>query len=150
MDTCKALSNVNNFEHNRNMAKYHSDLRKICIRKKSVAKDLCTRMYFSKLNDLHTSKIEIYNQWAANEIVQISKDTRGCDQIDLHYLYVPEAVASLDMFIDHHIAKLKLAPRAYKLLMVITGYGKHSSKKSHQISRIKEHTIKRLTERCLP
>jgi U3 small nucleolar RNA-associated protein 10 len=46
--------------------------------------------------------------------------------LDLHYLRVAEALEALDLFLDHHIAKLAQRQIAKRKLVLITGRGLHS------------------------
>lgn len=46
--------------------------------------------------------------------------------LDLHYLHVAEAIEALDLFLDHHIAKLAERQTAKQKLILITGRGLHS------------------------
>lgn len=67
-------------------------------------------------------------------------------KIDLHYLFVNEALQVLDLFLDHHIKQLNKRSGNSIELFLITGRGQRSFKGK---SKIKPAVKKRLDERQL-
>lgn len=141
---------LHDFEENRNMAMHHSHLRAECFIK---ARDAIQRgqnsvaYYYSSVANLHNSKIDKFNNWAANAIVEVhSFNQNNQDMLDLHYLHANEAVECLDIFLDRHIKELKDNKRGYKYAFVITGRGLHSA---GGFSTIKARVKNRVRERQL-
>ena len=66
------------------------------------------------------------------------------ETIDLHYLFVKEAIVVLDVFIDAHIIDLKQKPDQRRKVYVITGYGKHSK---DGLAKLKPAVMGRLVAR---
>lgn len=66
--------------------------------------------------------------------------------LDLHYMFVAEALRILDVFIDAHMKKLNQSPNRKKIIYIITGRGQHSIGAR---SRIKPAVSSRLNQRKL-
>jgi DNA-nicking Smr family endonuclease len=64
--------------------------------------------------------------------------------LDMHYLHVAEALEALDLFLDHHIAKLAERQATKQRLVLITGRGLRSLGGK---SRIRPAVERRLRER---
>lgn len=82
---------------------------------------------------------------AAAFLEENSLQSANLNIIDLHSLYVKEAIAALDIFIDSHIRTLRTQNKKSVFLTVITGRGKHSE----HGPKIKPAVIKRFIEREL-
>lgn len=141
---------LHDFEENRNLAMHHSHLKAECFLK---AKESFQRRqhgvatYYSNVANLHNSKIDMYNNRAANAIVEVHSYCQpNQDMLDLHYLHAAEAVECLDIFIDKHIKQLKDLSKGVKYVFVITGRGLHST---NGISTIKQRVKNRFRERNL-
>lgn len=141
---------LQDFEDNRNMAMHHSHLKAECY---SKAKEAFQRRqhgvayYYSNVANLHNSKIDMYNNKAANAIVEVhSYSQQNQDMLDLHYLHVAEAVECLDIFLDKHIKQLKDLTKGFKYVFIITGRGLHST---NGFSTIKQRVKGRFRERNL-
>jgi hypothetical protein len=76
---------------------------------------------YSDLGYEYRQKMQIYNSKAVKLIVTSNNNGREFDEIDLHGLYVKEA---LEFFIE--TANLKLVSKSIEFLKVITGKGLHS------------------------
>lgn len=104
-------------------------------------------VYYSQIANLHKNKIDMYNNQAANCIMEVHNLTNNNpDMLDLHYLHVLEAIQCLDIFIDKHIDRLRALQQSHKHILVITGRGLHSA---GGFSTIKQRTKYRLRERSL-
>ncbi|KAH8364071.1 hypothetical protein KR084_002085, partial [Drosophila pseudotakahashii] len=144
---CAALRD---FEETRNMAAHHSQLKAECYLK---AKQAIQRgnggvaLYYSEIAKLHNQKIDVFNQRAANCIMEVHRHTQNNpDLLDLHYLHTVEAISCLDLFLDRHITVLRNSTRVYKHVFIITGRGLHSA---NGVSTIKNRVKSRLGERRL-
>ncbi|XP_017049198.1 uncharacterized protein LOC108093584 [Drosophila ficusphila] len=144
---CAALRD---FEETRNMAAHHSQLKAECYLK---AKEAVQRgngsvaLYYSEIAKLHKQKIDVFNQRAANCIMEVHRHTQNNpDLLDLHYLHAIEAISCLDLFLDRHITVLRNSTRVYKHVFIITGRGLHSA---NGVSTIKIKVKSRLGERRL-
>lgn len=138
------------FEDTRNFAAHHCQLKAECYQK---AKDAIQKgnsaiaVYYSQIANLHKKKVDMYNHRAANCIMEVHKYTQNNpDLLDLHYLYVLEAVGCLDLFLDRHITNLRSLSKSYKHVFIITGRGLHSA---GGVSTIKNKVKSRLKERSL-
>lgn len=132
------------------MAMHHSHLRAECFLK---ARDAIQRgqhsvaYYYSSVANLHNSKIDAFNNRAANAIVEVhSYNQNNQDMLDLHYLHANEAVECLDIFLDRHLKQLKENKRGFKYVFVITGRGLHSA---NGFSTIKARVKNRFRDRQL-
>lgn len=141
---------LHDFEENRNMAMHHSHLKAECYLKAREAfqrRQHCVALYYSNVANLHNSKIDTYNNKAANAIVEVhSYSQQNQDMLDLHYLHAAEAVECLDIFLDKHIKQLKELGKGFKYVFIITGRGLHST---NGISTIKQRVKGRFRERNL-
>lgn len=138
------------FEESRNLAAHHSQLKYECHLK---AKDAVVKgngaiaSYYADIAKLHSTKIELFNQMAANCIINVHKYTHNNpDILDLHYLFIPEALECLDIFLDCHINDLRNTSHNAKNVFVITGRGRHSI---GGVANIKNKVQGRLMERNL-
>lgn len=100
--------------------------------------------------ELASKQTKLYNRAngfaAAQLLEEHSKRLCNFDTLDLHYLYVAEAIQALDIFIDRNINLLQGESKQIQNLFVITGRGNHSKNKK---SRIKPAVIHRLKERSI-
>ncbi|GBP11270.1 NEDD4-binding protein 2 [Eumeta japonica] len=119
------------FEESRNLAAHHCQLKAECYQKAKEAiwsGNGGAAIYYSQIANLHIKKIDVYNHRAANCIMDVHKSTQNNpDLLDLHYLYLIEALGCLDLFLDRHITGLRVTSRNYKHVFIITGRGKHSA-----------------------
>lgn len=141
---------LSSFEECRNKAMHHTQMKAECYykAKNSIQRgDTAVAVYYSRVANLHRTRIEHYNHMASNCIMEVHNQTQtNPDILDLHYLYLTEAIECLDLFVDEHINRMRSAPQPYKNLLVITGRGLHSS---GGFSTIKQHTKIRLKKRGL-
>ncbi|XP_017072335.2 uncharacterized protein LOC108108713 [Drosophila eugracilis] len=144
---CAALRD---FEETRNMAAHHSQLKAECYLKAKQAVQRgngTVALYYSEIANLHKQKIDVFNQRAANCIMEVHRHTQNNpDLLDLHYLHTVEAISCLDLFLDRHITVLRNTTRVYKHVFIITGRGLHSA---NGVSTIKNRVKSRLGERRL-
>lgn len=143
-------SALKDFEDCRNSAAHHTQLKAECYTKAREAVqrgETAVALYYSQIANLHKDKIDMYNHKAANLIMAVHNMTQNNpDMLDLHYLHAPEALQSLDIFLDQHIKKLQNSTTVYKYVFVITGRGLHSA---GGLATIKIRTKSRLKERNL-
>lgn len=129
---------------------HHTQLRAECYTKAKEAiqrGDTAVAVYYSQIANLHKTKIDAYNQRAANSMIEgHNLANQNSDMLDLHYLHVGEAEQCLDLFLDKHIQRLRSVPQSHKSMLVITGRGLHSA---GGISTIKQRTKCRLRLRNL-
>lgn len=148
-DEAKRLA-LSTFEECRNKAMHHTQMKAECYykAKNSIQRgDTAVAVYYSRVANLHRTRIDHFNHQASNCIMEVHNLTQtNPDILDLHYLYLTEAIECLDLFVDDHLNRLRLAPQPYKSLLVITGRGLHSS---GGFSTIKQHTKLRLKKRGL-
>ncbi|KAH8307016.1 hypothetical protein KR044_003196, partial [Drosophila immigrans] len=141
---------LRDFEETRNLAAHHSQLRAECYLKAKQAIQQgngSVALYYSEIAQLHKKKNDVFNNRAANCIMEVHKHTQNNpDLLDLHYLHTVEAVSCLDLFLDRHISVLRNIQRVYKHLFIITGRGLHSA---NGVSTIKKKVKARLAERRL-
>jgi len=139
---CAALRD---FEETRNMAAHHSQLKAECYLKAKQAVQRgngSVALYYSEIANLHKQKIDVFNQRAANCIMEVHRHTQNNpDLLDLHYLHTVEAISCLDLFLDRHITVLRNSTRVYKHVFIITGRGLHSV---NGVSTIKNRVKSRL------
>lgn len=103
-------------------------------------------IFYSELARKQTQLYEHANEMAASAFLnEHSNRLQSYDTLDLHYLYVKEAVSALDIFLDNNIHLLKGTSKS-QALFVITGRGKRSI---NQISKLKPAVITRLKKRKL-
>ncbi|KAH8379502.1 hypothetical protein KR009_005342 [Drosophila setifemur] len=144
---CAALRD---FEETRNLAAHHSQLKAECYVKAKQAVQRgngSVALYYSEIAKLHKQKIDVFNQRAANCIMEVHRHTQNNpDLLDLHYLHTVEAISCLDLFLDRHITVLRSCTRVYKHVFIITGRGLHSA---NGVSTIKIRVKMRLGERRL-
>uniref|UniRef100_A0A1A9WE34 Smr domain-containing protein n=1 Tax=Glossina brevipalpis TaxID=37001 RepID=A0A1A9WE34_9MUSC len=138
------------FEETRNLADHHRQLKNECYKKAQeaiVRGQGAVAPYYSQIAELHKKKIDMYNQVAANCIMEVHKyNQNNQDLLDLHYLYVAEALECLDIFLDRHITELRSSSDSSKNVFIITGRGLHSA---GGVSTIKSKVKARLQERNL-
>lgn len=141
---------LNDFEQNRNMAQHHHHLKAECYAKAREAfqqHNTQTAFYYTNVANLHKNKIDMYNNFAANAMVEVHNySQKNPDMLDLHYLHADEALQCLDIFLDKQIRAARLMPRNFKAAFVITGRGLHSV---NGFATIKYKVKKRLEERSL-
>ncbi|KAL1490710.1 hypothetical protein ABEB36_013361 [Hypothenemus hampei] len=104
--------------------------------------------FYSGLASKQTKLFEQANSLAATAFVdEHSKRLEDCNTLDLHFLYVKEAIPNLDIFLDRNINLLRLSTTMHSdSLQIITGRGKNSA---GGLSRIRPAVITRLKERKL-
>lgn len=101
--------------------------------------------FYSDLASKETKSFDRANHIAATVFAEEhSKRLQKFDTIDLHYLYVKEAIPQLDIFLDRNIHLLKGGSKRGQDLFVITGRGKNSIGGK---SKIKPAVITRLSKR---
>lgn len=141
-------------EYYRDIAQKEIQRRNECIEK---ARNMYTRgltsvaAYYSELAQVHKNKFEYANHCAATCFVNgQTTQKNACNSdgtlLDLHFLFVPEAIQILDIFIDNHLEKLHKTGKKSIHLYLITGRGSRSAGGK---ARIKPATISRLRKRNL-
>lgn len=101
-------------------------------------------IYYSDLARKQTELYDQANNLAATMFLnEHSERHQNYDTLDLHFLYVKEAIAALDMFLDNSVHLLKGTNKT-QYLFVITGRGKRSA---NGISKIKPAVKSRLKKR---
>ncbi|CAG9765365.1 unnamed protein product [Ceutorhynchus assimilis] len=102
--------------------------------------------FYSALAAKQTRFYEIANGYAVTGFLdQHSKRLEDFNTLDLHYLYVKEALPTLDMFLDRNINLLRLSStKKVEFLQIITGRGKNSKDGK---PKIKPAVITRLAKR---
>lgn len=147
-DTKRAA--LKEFEECRNIAMHHAQLKAECVAKARNAiqrNEHGVAFYYSQIAELHKSKIDFYNNRAANCLVEAHNVSQNSENmLDLHYLHSSEAIQCLDLFLDKHIRKLINIQKSYTHVYVITGRGKNSV---NGIPAIKIRVKGRLRERDL-
>jgi len=73
--------------------------------------------------------MELANQRAIEALVK-PQNALKTGTIDLHGLYLKEAMAEVVTFLDHHLEN-----KAYKEIIIITGAGHHSKKHDQPVIR---------------
>lgn len=141
---------MRHYEDCRNLAKHHAQMRTECYAKAKVAFNTGNTevaVFYSRVAHLHDRKVERCQQHAAISIVDVHNMRINDPTIlDLHYLFVKEAMECLDVFVDGHVSQLRARRQPHKMVMVITGRGLHSVR---GISTVKIKTKARLRERGL-
>ena len=102
--------------------------------------------FYSNLASQQTGYYERANSLAATQFLdEHSKRLQDFNTLDLHFLFVKEAIPSLDVFIDRNINLLRLsATKHTEYLQIITGRGKNSP---NGISKIRPAVEARLKKR---
>lgn len=102
--------------------------------------------FYSGLASKQTQLYEYANSLAATAFLdEHSKRLEDFNTLDLHFLYVKEAVPNLDIFLDRNINLLRSSTsRNAECLQIITGRGKHSK---NGVARIRAAVVARLMER---
>ncbi|XP_018578614.1 NEDD4-binding protein 2-like isoform X2 [Anoplophora glabripennis] len=102
--------------------------------------------FYSGLASKQTLYYDRANNMAATAFLdEHSKRLQDFNTIDLHFLYVKEAIPALDVFLDRNINLLKLSNNRHSdYLQIITGRGKRSE---NGISKIRPAVISRLKRR---
>ncbi|XP_023019195.2 uncharacterized protein isoform X1 [Leptinotarsa decemlineata] len=102
--------------------------------------------FYSGLASLQTEYSVRANEMAATALLdEHSRRLQDFNTLDLHFLYVKEAIPALDVFLDRNINLLKLSEqRNHEYLQIITGRGNRSE---NGISKIKPVVKARLKER---
>ncbi|KAK4882405.1 hypothetical protein RN001_005724 [Aquatica leii] len=102
--------------------------------------------FYSDLAKSYTQLYEQTNSLAATAFLQEhSTRLQNFHTLDLHYLYVKEAIPALDIFLDTNINLISDSHKKSENLFIITGRGKRSFGKS----RLKPVVIARLKKRGL-
>ncbi|XP_046984965.1 uncharacterized protein LOC124555179 isoform X1 [Schistocerca americana] len=99
--------------------------------------------YYSQLARLHKTHAQEASCRAATAISAAAPDSSS---LDLHGLYVREAVCLLDSFLDAHIMRLKASGQSRRVLHVVTGRGNNS--RGGQ-PRLRPAILQRLTQRSI-
>ncbi|XP_046747163.1 NEDD4-binding protein 2 [Diprion similis] len=101
--------------------------------------------YYSQMAKLHSKKMEYANSMAASAFLSAQDCLMNTENtLDLHYLYVAEALRALDIFLDHQLSKLSEGNKKSMNLYIITGRGARSAK---GLSRIKPAVSKKLASK---
>lgn len=101
-------------------------------------------IFYSDLARKQTELYERANSLAASTFLQEhSNRLQNYDTLDLHFLYVDEALSALDIFLDNNIHLLQGTGKTQHLF-VITGRGKRSV---NGIPKIKPSVKARLKKR---
>ncbi|CAH1101192.1 unnamed protein product [Psylliodes chrysocephalus] len=102
--------------------------------------------FYSGLASLQTTYFDRSNSLAATAFLdEHSKRLQDFNTLDLHFLYVKEALPSLDVFLDRNINLLRHSSiKQSEYLQIITGRGNRSKE---GISKIKPAVISRLHKR---
>ncbi|XP_012262266.2 uncharacterized protein LOC105689669 [Athalia rosae] len=101
--------------------------------------------YYSQMAKLHSRKMEYANATAANAFLTAQDYVMNTDNtLDLHYLYVTEALQALEVFLDHQISRLNGGNKKTKHLYIITGRGARSNR---GLSRLKPAISKKLASK---
>lgn len=127
----------------------YREVQKYCTRKAQEAfeaKQHYNENLFRNLAILSKKKVEKMEHEAANLIVENHKKSNSEFQLDLHFLTVPAAISSLEIFLDENIEKLRSNDRKFQKLTIITGRGKHSV---GGVAKIKVETERHLQKRKL-
>lgn len=93
---------------------------------------------------MHSKNIEAARLDAASALVEAQTLGDNEDTLDLHYLYVAEALHALDEFLEYHLAKLCKTNRRSTVVYIITGRGARSN---NGTSKIKPAVSKKLNSR---
>ncbi|XP_043479286.1 NEDD4-binding protein 2 [Leptopilina heterotoma] len=101
--------------------------------------------YYSEMAKLHSKKMESANSAAASAFLAAQTHILGEENtLDLHNLFVPEALQALDIFLDHQLELLNSRNKRSVEILIVTGRGARSSNNK---SKIKPAVSKRLTSR---
>nr|XP_023019200.1 NEDD4-binding protein 2-like [Leptinotarsa decemlineata] len=102
--------------------------------------------FFFGLSSLQSEYLVRANAMAVTAILnEHSRRLQDFNTLDLHFLYVKEAISALDVFLDRNISLLKLSQqRTHEYLQIITGRGNRSE---NGICKIKPAVKARLKER---
>lgn len=101
-------------------------------------------IYYSGLAQKETDLYDQANGLAASMFLnEHSQKHQNYDTLDLHFLYVKEAIPALDMFLDNSVHLLKGTNKT-QFLFIITGRGKRSA---NGVSKIKPAVKARLKKR---
>lgn len=138
-------------EYYREIGQQELRLRNECLEK---ARNMYLRgltsaaLYYSELAQVHKNKYEQANQSAAIYFVNSHSQQHNNNNtlLDLHYLYVSEALQVLDLFIDNHISQLQNTNKKCITLNLITGRGARSAGGR---ARVKPAVLRRLKQRHL-
>ncbi|KAF5301009.1 hypothetical protein FQR65_LT08992 [Abscondita terminalis] len=100
--------------------------------------------YYSDLAKDYTRLYEHTNSLAATAFLQEhSSRLQSFNTLDLHYLYVKEAIPALDMFLDSNIRLLQNPYKKTESLFIITGKGNRSLGKARLKPAVMAHLKKR-------
>nr|CAD7440892.1 unnamed protein product [Timema bartmani] len=140
----QALSDANYY---RAEATRHFELRNECNRKAQEAHNkgiYAVASYYSQVAALHKQRIDDANARAASSLLTAHSLSQLSTTLDLHFLYVAEALQVLDMFLDHHVSRLKQRCQRQEHVFLITGRGSRSVGGQ---SRIRPAIVRRLQQR---
>nr|CAD7426299.1 unnamed protein product [Timema monikensis] len=140
----QALSDANYY---RAEAIRHFELRNECNRKAQEAHNkgiYAVASYYSQVAALHKQRIDDANARAASSLLTAHSLSQLSTTLDLHFLYVAEALQVLDMFLDHHVSRLKQRSQRQEHVFLITGRGSRSAGGK---SRIRPAIVRRLQQR---
>nr|CAD7403911.1 unnamed protein product [Timema cristinae] len=140
----QALSDANYY---RAEAIRHFELRNECNRKAQEAHNkgiYAVASYYSQVAALHKQRIDDANARAASSLLTAHSLSQLSTTLDLHFLYVTEALQVLDMFLDHHVSRLKQRCQRQEHVFLITGRGSRSAGGK---SRIRPAIVRRLQQR---
>lgn len=104
-------------------------------------------MFYSEMAKEQTQLYDEANNKAACLLLdRNAKSMKNINALDLHHLYVKEAVSALDIFLDNKIAELKTSQKRHLELLIITGRGNRSV---NGVARLKPAVSRRLQSRQL-
>ncbi|CAH0553806.1 unnamed protein product [Brassicogethes aeneus] len=136
--------------HYRDEANKHLQRRKELIQRAQVYHQKGMNevaQFYSNLAAQQTQRYDKANNLAAATFLnEHSNRLQDFNTIDLHFLYVKEAVEALDQFLDKNINLLQGSNKQSEYLHIITGRGKRSI---NGVSKIKPAVIARLKKRHL-
>ncbi|XP_025834921.1 NEDD4-binding protein 2 isoform X2 [Agrilus planipennis] len=102
--------------------------------------------YYSSLAEERGLLYEKANTLAAHMLLNDNSQKKDFHTLDLHYLYVKEAISALDIFMDRNIMLVSGNNNKNQELFIITGRGKGSKDGK---SKLKPAVISRLRKRKL-
>ncbi|THK32845.1 uncharacterized protein LOC107048797 [Diachasma alloeum] len=99
--------------------------------------------YYSQVARLHSKNIDAANAAAASAFVE-AQSWDAQEILDLHNLFVWEALTALDEFLEYHLDKLMKSNKRSSKIYIITGRGARSN---NGTSKIKPAVLQKLNSR---
>lgn len=100
-------------------------------------------VFYLDLAKTQTHLLDKANSMAAAALLENS-NRLGPDTLDLHHLYVKEAINALNIFLDQQIVRLGESNKSMNKLLIITGRGNNSV---NGIPRVRPAVIAQLRKR---